>query len=1417
MSVVVTMPRNWPHDTRQKVNSTQDELFLPPPPKSAQRPRGRPLQIRTKTTEAANGRQENILLPILTSQPPSSNIRQTPTSERSPSRSNEQFLPPPNFGWSPNDSPQFHAPVTPPSHPDELFLEVNQNNGENSPSYLIFEPVVSSVTDSVPIDWRRYDPPAELLNYQDGIPNEIREILEPSIQNIRARHEEEVQRRAATARRGGPLTRGRKVSGKPVVTMTGALETPEINHKSRMSGGSELSVASNDSGYTSRSPEIGTPSNLKSPAHLKSPSKPLFGFSSRFRIRKHSKEPSHGEHPLSPPIEATPAINVSATEPSQPEPLEKECVSCLDDFPTADLVKLSCHSYCAECFQRLISTALESETHWPVKCCLNTIPFSEIMPHISSTIRKTYRAREAEWSIPAGDRIYCSAPNCATFIPPKTHNLATHSAKCPKCSKKACTICRNALHAGEDCPQDPSLQATIELAELEGWKRCYSCRALVEHNQGCRHMTCRCKAQFCYICGERWRTCACTDQQLEEMQALVAVRRQEAAAQTAQQLAAAQEEAEILAMVADFERREAEREAREAEQRRIREEQERFERERDEEIARRIAEEARIAAVNARFQILEQALEGMHEAQKVLIAERYEFEAELMKKERQDALETLSIRHPQEIQLLGMESQAKLSDEEHKFDTEYRSRLQEERSIEDRYIEELRDYWAGKPEAEYEIREARDKLRRDQDKEYRFWDAHRKTRLRALAEGESRKMEALRVKQRSEVRAVEGRAEIDEVEWKRKIWAEGSDKRVASNQYLQPLMIQPSLFVCLNLCRKFRPAHKREKPLKSLRVLPSELGKCIILKVLLRALEDCCWVTSSVSVVALVAFELSRSSAGFPVCDEENRHFLRGYFDSGNIIDFYINEIPATRYKLVIQTRYWHAVYAVAKNIDLLEIHRSPLNMAAIITVKMSRGSPIPGLPLSGMYLVKESDDPEESTRGRILNPQWIDPDLLGLWKFTYTRLHDNSCKGFPDETLLSIRLIWLIDVTRQCLVPAPEKCSYVALSYVWGDQTTLKTTKSNMSRLQQIGSLSMNHLATLIAKTIRDAIRLVVLLAERYLWVATLCIVQDDESQKRIEMAKMAAIYANVSVTILAKKGEHANSGLRGLRDISEPRDLWQGVHSLKEEVKVVQNTLGPDSVELGVQKPVWESRGWTYQEYLFSRRRLIFDGNFQAFDSPPRWTPVDPTGISFSISSALAGGFVLGLPIAFFDIALLWQPDDKIFRRVARDPKKRNCLPSWSWAGWSGAIEIDCRSASDFIGNSPGNVPSLDQRRITRILSWKHHETTESLGTLIDANILANTKRTPNMNSGIRSCFCGRRVQFLESWRHISRAGPGGPGSFPSEELPKKNGYRPVLSLGDKNKTWPGTLRPYDGLFKSGEAISLPEEAIELIEIVT
>jgi hypothetical protein len=108
---------------------------------------------------------------------------------------------------------------------DELFFDcpsppqvasVDQNGESSSPSYLIFEPVVESVSEDEPTDWWRYEPPRELLDIQDGTSTDIRRLIEPSIERIRARRVEEEERQISAARHERPIARVGRASVKPL-------------------------------------------------------------------------------------------------------------------------------------------------------------------------------------------------------------------------------------------------------------------------------------------------------------------------------------------------------------------------------------------------------------------------------------------------------------------------------------------------------------------------------------------------------------------------------------------------------------------------------------------------------------------------------------------------------------------------------------------------------------------------------------------------------------------------------------------------------------------------------------------------------------------------------------------------------------------------------------------------------------------------------------------------------------------------------------------------------------------------------------------------------------------------------------------------------------------------------------------------
>lgn len=182
-------------------------------------------------------------------------------------------------------------------------------------------------------------------------------------------------------------------------------------------------------------------------------------------------------------------------------PQTRECVSCLDDFgPRDNTIRAPCHhSYCRACFRRLVAAACEHEQQWPPKCCLDAIPEHTILEGIADEgedededeedtaeeLLRTWRARCAEWSIPAAERVYCGWEHCGLWCRPEDVSAARGEARCPA-DHETCLICRGRRHEGNQCPQDRDLLRTNELAEEEGWQRCYGCGAYVEHREACQ-------------------------------------------------------------------------------------------------------------------------------------------------------------------------------------------------------------------------------------------------------------------------------------------------------------------------------------------------------------------------------------------------------------------------------------------------------------------------------------------------------------------------------------------------------------------------------------------------------------------------------------------------------------------------------------------------------------------------------------------------------------------------------------------------------------------------------------------------------------------------------------------------------------------------------------------------------------------
>ncbi|KAI0997992.1 hypothetical protein K3495_g10199 [Podosphaera aphanis] len=186
-----------------------------------------------------------------------------------------------------------------------------------------------------------------------------------------------------------------------------------------------------------------------------------------------------------------------------------ECSVCIDKFYPHKAVRLECtdgHIYCKACLKHRFILSITDETLFPPKCCGNLIPISLVEDVMTPDESKRFYEAEEEYS--TLNRVYCSRPSCGRFISPKF--VVNDLAHCNDCDHETCIHCKREAHIGE-CPADEALQSFMAYASEQHWKRCFKCQAMVERLHGCNHMTCRCKAEFCYRCGVKWKTCHCND------------------------------------------------------------------------------------------------------------------------------------------------------------------------------------------------------------------------------------------------------------------------------------------------------------------------------------------------------------------------------------------------------------------------------------------------------------------------------------------------------------------------------------------------------------------------------------------------------------------------------------------------------------------------------------------------------------------------------------------------------------------------------------------------------------------------------------------------------------------------------------------------------------------------------------------
>ena len=398
---------------------------------------------------------------------------------------------------------------------------------------------------------------------------------------------------------------------------------------------------------------------------------------------------------------------------------------------------------------------------------------------------------------------------------------------------------------------------------------------------------------------------------------------------------------------------------------------------------------------------------------------------------------------------------------------------------------------------------------------------------------------------------------------------------------------------------------------------------------------------------------------------------------------------------------------------------------------------------------------------GLTINPEWIRGFLNSCCNARLGGLHSASkgC-GSRDASLEPMKLD-LIDVNELCLVRSNTLARYASLSYEWGRASVIKSTKENRDALAHPGIFARTPPAPIV----QDAIELVRSIGERYLWVDSLCIPQNNAKLTAFYVNRMDYIYSQSVITIVAASSKSAMDRLPGVRPGSRGPQYTPKIGDMRLVLKTRE-------LEEPLEESTYESRAWTFQERLLSNRCLIMT-DLEAFLCCPsllfselygslpeackRFHPLrqlTPTraeydsqrdmvsyrdlvvdftsrhltyegdilrafaGISAFLESKMRrGGMLFGLPTPDLALALSWTPRGPATRRNScTSPYGPGdlALPSWTWAGWTGRKDWPLPFAF-FESDSTISAfsPDIDDFKIEADTQWQDVHTNTLLHT--------------------------------------------------------------------------------------------------------
>ena len=310
---------------------------------------------------------------------------------------------------------------------------------------------------------------------------------------------------------------------------------------------------------------------------------------------------------------------------------------------------------------------------------------------------------------------------------------------------------------------------------------------------------------------------------------------------------------------------------------------------------------------------------------------------------------------------------------------------------------------------------------------------------------------------------------------------------------------------------------------------------------------------------------------------------------------------------------------------------------------------------------------------------------------------------------------------------------AWAALSHCWGGKQPFRLLKENMHAVQR------RIQYTDLPPTFQDAITVARTICLHYLWIDSICIIQDDRSDWEIEAARMGMVYGQASLVICAASSKDPLTSFLGSREQEWVPKIFNFGSEEQTIIPITvrkRHLLAVD-VEQGLREPPFTSswatlkrigplyeRGWCWQETYLATRALHFAPGAIIFECkthrrsndqlPPypstkpgtlgnisemeQWHMIVKSytqrqltfagdilpaigGAARKMAQAQRSAYLAGLWRETLLLDMLWQIMPGGERDVMTHDESEQAAPSWTWASMNRGVVWDKLESSQLL----------------------------------------------------------------------------------------------------------------------------------------